>query len=89
MNIRSFFRRPGRPAWMRAGPLRGMSLAEVSAMLLAVAVALLCSCHDRPRDPVVVVDPGPPFPRRPVLRGVHELPDGTTVVLLSCETGAR
>jgi len=80
MRLSMIFRRPRRPSWMRRGPLRGMSLAEVSAMLLAVAAALLASCHDRHRDPDRS-DPFPPGPPPFVLRGAHRLADGSVLIV--------
>ena len=54
-------------------------------MLLALALALLASCERRERGPVVIVDPGPPFPppARPVkVVGAHRTGDGIVIVIV-------
>lgn len=49
--------------WIATGATRLVLLA------LAVLALLACACHRPAPDPVVIVDPGPPFPRQHHWRG--------------------
>jgi hypothetical protein len=55
---------------------------ELMAVALAALVAL-ASCRDRGPDPVVIVDPGPPFGKQGSRAlAAHVLDDGSLLVLM-------
>lgn len=65
--------------------------AVVRAVLVLSWILLLllsAACRERGDDPVVIVDPGPPFPPLVRVVGARRLPDGSAVLVLQRVPGA-